>query len=119
VTIAWEAPTDNGAAITSYTIYIRSQDYGYYFTTPDCDGSDLQIFGQLYCVIPVATLKAEPFRIHWGGHVWAKIIAHNEKGPSVESNPGDGAMLITDADPPISLEEQYQFRTKSVLSIKW
>lgn len=55
----------------------------------------------------------------WGEHIWVKVIANNIVGPSVESNPGNGAMIITAPDAPLNVLEQTQYRTKSILSIKW
>lgn len=39
VTVYWTAPHDNGAPITSYTIYLRTADLSYVTELSGCDGS--------------------------------------------------------------------------------
>ena len=52
------------------------------------------------CTIQVAKLRAEPFSLEWGTSVYAKIIAINIYGDSVISEPGNGAIIITNPDTP-------------------
>jgi hypothetical protein len=40
-------------------------------------------------------------------------------GNSVGSNPGNGAVTATTPDAPINLVENYEYRTKSILSFSW
>ena len=61
----------------------------------------------LTCTVPVTSLVTTPFEIVWGGHIYVKVVALNAYGPSEESDVGDGAQIITYADAPVSLAEDY------------
>ena len=71
------------------------------------------------CVIPVANLKAEPFSLDWGTSVYAKVIATNSYGNSLESDAGNGAIITTTPDAPTNIVEVYEQRTKSTLGLSW
>ena len=106
VHILWTEPATNGAAISSYTIYIRTSDEITYATELTmCDGSNQDIIDTQVCSIHVSYLITEPFNLPWGSMVWAKVVATNIKGDSVESEPGTGATIITNPDPPVNLVE--------------
>jgi hypothetical protein len=51
--------------------------------------------------------------------VFAKILAYNKYGDSIESEPGNGAKIITFADAPIDLAEDAMLRTHSSITITW
>ena len=57
------------------------------------------------CSIPVSVLRSSPYSLTWGSSVYAIIIATNVKGNSPKSNSGNGAIIVTYPDPPISLSE--------------
>lgn len=64
VTIDWNEPSINGAAILSYSIYILKSDaITYASELTSCDGSSSSVKSATACVIPVATLRAEPFSL--------------------------------------------------------
>jgi hypothetical protein len=84
-----------------YQIEIMQNDGTYSPYLTYCDGSDSVIKANKVCSVPVISLKAEPFDIQWAGSVYAKIIAKNIYGSSVESDGGNGASLQTNPDPPI------------------
>ena len=114
VTVYWQEPETNGAEVISYTIYLRTSDDVTYVTELDnCDGSDAQILLYKMCTIHVSVFKADPFNLDWGRRVWAKFIATNVKGDSEESDPGTGAVIISNPDPPVNLVENYSQRTAS------
>jgi hypothetical protein len=71
------------------------------------------------CTIPVAALKAEPFSLDWGTSVYAKVVAVNQYGDSVESLTGNGAVITTTPDVPTNVAEVYEQRTKSTLGLSW
>jgi hypothetical protein len=120
VVVSWTEPENNGALITAYTIYLRSSDFASYSTVLEyCDGTDPIILAAKTCTIPVQVFKASPFNLPWGGSVFAKVVAINSEGPSVESNPNNGAHIITNPDPPINLQEVYSQRSKSTLALSW
>lgn len=55
------------------------------------------------CAIPISNLRAVPFSLSWGVSVYAKIIAGNIVGNSLESNVGNGAVILTVPDAPINV----------------
>ncbi len=67
----------------------------------------------------MTVLRASPFNLDWGTSVFAKVIATNAYGSSVESSAGNGAVITTTPDAPISLAENTSLRTKSTLGITW
>jgi hypothetical protein len=50
-------------------------------------------------------LEGLPFSLIAGDSVFVKVIATNSKGPSVDSDSGNGALILTKPDAPISLAE--------------
>jgi hypothetical protein len=64
-------------------------------------------------------LRAAPFNLDWGDSVWAKVSATNEKGTSSQSNAGNGAIIITRPDPPISVAEDTSIRNHYTIGITW
>jgi len=70
-------------------------------------------------VIPVVYLKASPFYIEWAAEVYAAVTAINDYGYSEESEPGNGANLQTNPDPPHSLIEVFEDRTASDVGLSW
>ena len=71
------------------------------------------------CVIPVQSLRAQPFSLEWGADVYAKVTAINIYGVSTESDAGNGATIITNPDAPTTLAEDYSQRTATSLTITW
>jgi hypothetical protein len=55
-------------------------------------------------------LIAAPFSLDWGASVYAKVIATNIKGDSLESDAGNGAIIITSPDSPANLAEDSSIR---------
>jgi hypothetical protein len=55
----------------------------------------------------------------WGSSIYAKVIAINFYGDSLESLEANGAIITTTPDAPINLVEDYSLRTKSTLGIVW
>lgn len=86
--IAWSAPASNGGtAITAYKIVIRQNDDSTFSeNTEYCDGSSSTIVANLYCDIPMTTLRAAPYSLEYDDKVFAKITAINGVGESPESN---------------------------------
>lgn len=69
--------------------------------------------------MPVATLKTTPFEIDWGKSIYAKVVAINAYGPSATSQEGNGAVIITYPDAPITLAEDYSKRTATSVMLTW
>jgi hypothetical protein len=51
--------------------------------------------------------------------VSAKVVAYNVYGDSDESDVGNGALILTNPDPPISLAEVVASRTADSITIEW
>lgn len=62
------------------------------------------------CSVKVSTLRSAPFNLPWGSGIIAKVIAFNSYGDSPESNPGNGAIMITYPDSPYDLTETIAMR---------
>jgi hypothetical protein len=71
------------------------------------------------CLIPVNSLRAAPFTLEWGSSVYAKVVAANSYGNSQVSIEGNGAVITTTPDAPISLTEDTSLKTKSSISLTW
>jgi hypothetical protein len=67
----------------------------------------------------VSIFRAEPYSLEWGASVWAKVIATNVYGDSLESAPANGAVITTNPDAPVQLQEVQEQRTKSTLGLTW
>lgn len=55
----------------------------------------------------------------WGSSIYAKVIAINYYGASVESDAGNGAIILTYPDAPVNVAEDYSKRQAYVLAITW
>lgn len=117
VNIIWEEPFDQGSPITGYRIYVRESDeLTFTEDLTDCNRLDL---ATVSCTIPVITLKTTPFEIPWGESIWARIVAINDYGISATSEAGNGAIIITYPDAPVSFMEDYSQRTATSLMLTW
>jgi hypothetical protein len=62
---------------------------------------------------------AEPFSLLIGDDVSVRVVATNIKGSSIESDAGQGAIILTKPDAPVTLAEDLNLRTVSSLGITW
>jgi hypothetical protein len=85
----------------------------------NCDGTDSTIVTNTQCSIPISELRASIYYIEWGSSINAKVIATNDYGDSVESAVGNGAVILTNPDAPLSLSEVYAERTATSLGLSW
>lgn len=70
-------------------------------------------------MLPVATLRAEPFNLDWGTSVYATIQATNVKGDSEVSEPGNGGVIITYPDAPYNLVEDMSTKSPTSIGLQW
>jgi len=87
VKIAWQYPNDNSDTVVEYEILIRQGDMKTF--TPQllyCDGRSAAIVQKLYCLVPMSTLRAEPYSLKFKDYVFAKIKAKNALGWSPYSD---------------------------------
>jgi hypothetical protein len=92
VKFSWSAPFDQGSPITGYKVLVKQSDGFFREETTSCN---MATDPSLYCLIPVVTLTASPYSLSWGTDVYAKVIAKNAYGSSIESLPGNGDKVIT------------------------
>jgi hypothetical protein len=117
VVVTWVAPDDGGSPITGYKVTIVENDGVTY--SAEQTNCDMTASTEVSCTITVAALKAEPFSLDWGTSVFAKVVAVNQYGDSVESEAGNGAVITTTPDVPTNVAEVYEQRTKSTLGLSW
>jgi hypothetical protein len=116
VVVTWTAPDDGGSPITGYTVSILQSDADYSVDLTNCDMSSSTA---VTCTIPVTALRTTPYSLEWGSSVFAKVIATNAYGNSVESTAGNGATITTTPDVATSIVEVDADRTKSTLGLSW
>lgn len=120
VLIDWNAPSDNGSTISSYTITIRQSDGTTYTEdSTNCNGSDSSVISSTSCTVPLSVLTSSPYLLGVGDSIFVKVVATNIKGSSSESSIGSGALVITNPDVPVSLAEDTAERTVSTLGLTW
>ena len=69
--------------------------------------------------MPIALLRDSLYQLEWGDHVWAKVVAYNLYGYSLESAAGNGALILTNPDSPINLAENVAARTSTTITFSW
>jgi hypothetical protein len=96
VVTSWVAPSENGSAILSYQItFLTSDGVTFLSEMTDCDGSDSTIVQSQSCSIPTIKFYQAPYSLAWGSSVYAKVIATNLIGDSLESEQGNGAIIVS------------------------
>ena len=62
VRVTWMTPGHNFEAIDKYQVkLLQSDGVTYTEQVGYCDGSDANIFSQLYCEVPLSILSEEPY----------------------------------------------------------
>lgn len=64
-------------------------------------------------------LESIPYSLSLGEDIFAKVLATNIKGDSIESDVGTGATIITTPSIPLSLLEDTSLRTDTSLGLTW
>lgn len=67
----------------------------------------------------MTVFRNSPYSFEWGSSIFAKVIATNLYGDSLESLEGNGAIITVTPDKPINLAEDYSQRTKSTIGLTW
>lgn len=60
-----------------------------------------------------------PYSLDWGDSIWAKIVATNLVGNSEESDEGNGAVILTNPDAPVSLANDNTSTSASQITLTW
>ena len=120
VEITWLTPVTNGSPITSYRVTLRQSD-GVTFTEDiaNCDGSLSAIVSSQSCQVPIAAIIESPYSLVWGSSVFANIVAINLYGESASSQPGNGAIILTNPDAPVSLTNLPGITDSVQIGITW
>lgn len=71
------------------------------------------------CLVPISLLVDSLFQHPWGASIHAKVIAYNLYGYSIESQVGNGAIILTIPDSPINLAETISARTPTTITFTW
>ncbi len=53
--------------------------------------------------MPVSVVLADPYNLPWTSSIFATVSATNAYGTSADSVAGNGAVIVTVADPPTNL----------------
>jgi hypothetical protein len=120
VIVSWSEPSNGGSQITAYTIDFEYSDgvtYGVELT--DCDGADSTILSARSCTVPSYTLTQAPFGLAWGSSINAKVIATNIRGESLSSDAGNGAVILTNPDAPITLANDESVTVGNQIGLTW
>jgi len=120
VDITWTEPGTGGSPITAYEITIRQSD-GTTFTvdSTNCDGSGSTILNARLCSVPITTLMASPYSLNWGDSVYAKVKATNIVGDSSTSSEGNGAVILTNPDAPVTLANNAATTSATTIAMTW
>ena len=62
---------------------------------------------------------SSPYNMPWGASIWFKVTATNIYGTSLTSEVGNGAIILTNPDAPVSFERLQAFNTLSSLTLSW
>jgi hypothetical protein len=84
VAINWTAPDARGDTITAYKIEIAAKN-GTWFTESYCNGTDPDVITAKGCVVPMSTLRAEPYLYVFDDLVLVRVQAANFFGFGVLS----------------------------------
>ena len=95
VRISWTQPADaGGVPITEYTISIRPSGGAPYQVDPSCDGADATVMANLFCLVPMANLRAAPFTLGLDELAVVQVTATNEIGTSDPSDANTGGAVV-------------------------
>ncbi len=71
------------------------------------------------CTVPISVLQAPPYNLAWGASIFATVAAQNDEGISSASAPGNGAIIITNPNPPSLLANNAAITSASVIALTW
>ena len=78
--IVWTKPANNSVTIDAYRILINQTNAVFSEELVDCNGASPTIVSQLYCLIPMTTLRAAPYSLTFQNPVQVQIQGHNARG---------------------------------------
>jgi hypothetical protein len=92
VKISWVAPFANYRPVLGYQILIETSLGEFVERKALCDGEAQAAV--LYCLVDMHDLRASPFNLVYDTLVRAKVVARNERGWSVASNPNSAGARV-------------------------
>jgi len=69
--------------------------------------------------VPASAINGSPFLMAWGSSVYAKVSATNSYGTSTYSLAGNGAIIVTVPDAPVSVANNMAVTTVNKVGIVW
>jgi hypothetical protein len=67
----------------------------------------------------LSILYSSPFDLILGDHIFAKVVAQNTYGSSLESVPGDGAAMVQPPDAPVDFANNPAITTATHIGLQW
>jgi len=119
VVITWVKPDNGGSTIASAKILIKEADGDFSEETITCNGADSVILAANSCTVPITTLMAEPFNQPWGSSIYVKVTMTNVVGESLESDEGNGALILTNSDAPVNLANNVAQTDATQIGLTW
>jgi len=119
VRISWAAPDFNSEALTGYKILIKQNDGSFSEDTTNCVGTDPTIMSQLYCDVPMSTLRASPYSLTYGALVVAKAYATNSIGNGGISPENSSGATIQTPPTQMATPQRGASTTESSLHVTW
>jgi hypothetical protein len=92
VKISWVAPFPNHRDVLRYQILIATSTGDFVERKALCDG-DAQA-AVLYCLVDMHDLRASPFNLVYDALVRARVLAYNERGWSIASDPNSSGAHV-------------------------
>lgn len=87
-----------------------------------CDGSNPTLMTQMYCLVPISTLRTSTFTLPWGANIYAKVIATNaydSSDLSPETTSVKRAVILTNPSAPKGLAEVLASKTTTSIGLSW
>jgi len=116
VKVTFAAPHDNSQTITAYKIEVKYNPWQE--ETASCSGGDATIMGNMYCIIPMATLRAAPYNLTYGDPVQVRAQAYNAYGWGATSEV-NAALTIRTEPQPMNQPVRGNLTTPTVLHLTW
>lgn len=117
VVISWTLPGDGSTPITGYKVEIRQSDSVTF--SPEPNNCNILTSTALTCSVPISTLLTAPYNLPWGSSIHARVSAINIVGSSITSASGNGAIILTNPNPPTSLANVASITSKSQIGLTW
>lgn len=73
----------------------------------------------LECTVPLSALTASPYDLLLGDSVYAKIVAINFYGESVDSDAGNGATILLVPSAPVNIQDDTGVTSATVIGLTW